>query len=651
MKTNNNALRGKKALLGTLAFRGMLCIFLCFALWASLWAQDIPTQLKEIEELYNKKSYSIALEKALGLLNTGEDRLAPSEAAKVHYYIGLAYKKNDNNEMAADYLKKIELKYPVSSYLKLAYMELADIFKDDYFQKESYLEKVFNNYERTPEALKAGEMLSKDYIRLKNYKKALPVLETMVNLWKAADKNPELNMLLAVSYSGIKDYIEAIVYLRLVEKQKPDMILANPLYLFEAGKICFNTVNFTKSVTYFEKLFNVFPKYKEVPEATRLLAQAYEKEGKMFLSTIFLIRAIERKPPQKQLHTLMLALGRVLSKLGEKDLKKIRLNYPLHANPKKILNLVRSNSSNYEERRTAAILLSGELKKADNIEQSVNNFHKFLHERRDPTVEKMFKEDLDTYLKQLDKRDEVEQMFRVWVKLKRRKSYLSGENLLLFGQVLARMKFFANAREVYSHLLKYKMYNKLWPEARKQLVRICFKQGLYGECLDNLGRLNPQQEPERSEFDYYKALSYKHQKNDELQATLLDNIKYDGVSNIYQYKMSRLKAIHLESKQKYNDALEYYQKMLTFQDAPNKEKGQLMSAIADLYYKVEDIESALSYYRLAEQAKANLEWVLFRAASILHELGKTDEAKKALEKLKNTNPNSFWVSQLEKNVK
>lgn len=642
----------------SIARRGMipaaigLVILLSILPWTlQLKAQDVSTQLKEIEDLFNKKSYSIVLEKALGLINTGEDRLAPSEAAFIYYYIGMAYKKNDNNEMAADYFKKLELKYPVSSYLKMAYMELADIFKDDYFQKESYLEKVFNNYERTPEALKAGEILSRDYIRLKNFKKALPVLETMVNLWKAADTNPEFNMMLAVSYSGIKDYIEAIVYLRQVEKQKPDLILSNPLYLFEAGKISFNTVNFAKAVEYFEKLFNVYPKYKDIPEATRLLAQAYEKEGKMFLSAIFLIRAIERKPPQKQLHTLMLALGRVLSKLNDRDLKKIKLNYPLHSNPKKILNLVRSNSSNYEERRAAAILLSGELKKADNIEQSVDNFRKFLDERRDPAVEKMFKEDLDTYLKQLDKRDEVEQMFRVWVKLKRRKSYLSGENLLLFGQVLSRMKFYANAREVYDHLLKYKMFGDFWGEARKQLVRICFKQGLYEDCLDNLSRLNPLDEPERSEFDYYKALSYKQQKNDELLAALLDNVKYDTITTMFQYKMSRLKAIHFESQKKYNDALAYYQKMLVYQDAPEKEKGELMSAIADLYYKVEDIESALSYYRLAEQSGANLEWVLYRAASILYELGKADEAKQALNKLKNTSPNSYWVNQLEKYVK
>jgi tetratricopeptide (TPR) repeat protein len=622
-------------------------------LWpaAGLHAQDISTSLKEIEQLYKKESYSIVLEKALGLLNTKEDRLAPSEAAFLHYYIGLAYKKNDNNEMAADYFKKIEQKYPVSDYLKMAYMELADIFKQDYFQKESYLEKVFNNYPRTPEALKAGIILSKGYIRLKNFKKALPVLETMVNLWKNAEENPDLNMLLAVAYSGIKDYIEAIVYLRLVEKQAPKLIQTSPQYMFEAGKICFNNVNFAKSVDYFEKLFNVFPKYKDNAEATRLLAQAYEKENKLFMSAVFLIKAIERKPPQKQLHSLMLGLGRVLGRLPENDVKKIRLNYPLHANSKKLLTLVKNNSTVFEERRTAAILLSGELKKADNIEQAVENFHKFLGESRDPTVEKMFKEDLDTYLEQLDKRDEVEQVFRAWVKLKRRKSYLSGNNLLKFGAVLVKMKFYANAEEVYRHLIKYKMFADYWTGARQQLARLCFKVGRYEDCLENLSRLNPQKEPERSEFAYYKALSYRHLKNDELLATFLGNVEITRVFTIHQYRLAHLTGAYLESQKKYNVALEYYQKMLEFNEAPQADQGQLMASVGDLYYKVEDLESALSYYRLAEQKGANLEWVLFRACSILFELGKKKEAKEVLEKLKNTNPNSFWVRQLEKNVK
>ena len=137
--------------------------------------------LKEIEDLVQNERYSIALEKALNILNTKESMLSPVEAGKLNYLIGTAYKKNGNNEMAISYLKKIEQQFPTSEYVKHAFLELADIYKHDYYQREANLEKVFERFPQTPEAIYAGLELSKSYLNVKNYKKAIPVIEKLVN--------------------------------------------------------------------------------------------------------------------------------------------------------------------------------------------------------------------------------------------------------------------------------------------------------------------------------------------------------------------------------------------------------------------------------------------------------------------------------------
>ncbi len=626
----------------------IITLLLFFFTTMSLYSQGRAVPLKEIEDLYKKRAYSFVLEKGLGLLNAGESRMSATDAAFLYYYVGMAYKKNDNKQMAADYLKKIGQKAPTSEYLKQAYLELAEIYKDDYLQKEMYLDKVFQNYPRTPEAANAGLILGRDYLQLKNYKKALPVLETLVNLWKNSDENPELYMLLAIAYAGVDDYIEALVYVRLAEKIILSSIQSNPQYLFIVGKVCYNNLNFDSAIKYLETLLNVFPEYKDNPEAAVMLANAYEKTNQLFLSTVFLIKALEKKPSPKVLYTLYLNLGRVLGNLEEKDFKAIKQNYPLYADSKKMLTLVLRNSPEPEERKMAAILLSGELKKSDNLDKAIENIYDFLKSKRDPVVERMFKSDLDVYLDRLDKQKEVEQLFLSWVRMKQRKSFLSGENLIHFGEILYKMKMVVNAEEVYVHLLKYKMFSDFWGVSYQQLARIYFQLGRYNKCLDNISRLNLDSEPERSEFNYYKALCYERLKMTERLQELLDTVEIGTIYTIFQYKMVGLKAAQLEKEKKYNEALVLYQGMMQFAEAPKADQGQLLATIADLYFNVGDMESSLNYYRLAEQTGTNLEWVLYRTVTILRTLGKKTEARTVQEKLKNVKPGSFWLQQLEK---
>jgi tetratricopeptide (TPR) repeat protein len=618
-----------------------------------LQSQAISSSLKEIEDLYTRGKYSIVLEKSLNILNARGDRLTPLEAAGLHYYIGSAYKKNGNIEMAIDYLKNITLKYPASDYLKSTYLELADLFKDDYFQKETYLVKLFESFPQTPEAVQAGIELSKGYLQLKNFKKALPVMETIVNLWKKGEENPELYILMAVGYSGIKDYLEAIDYLRRAEKTIKTTIDSNPHYLFEAGKILHNNLNFQKAITYLERMFNVYPTHKDIPEAATILALCYERENKLNLSAVFLVKAIEKRPPKKDIHTLFLTLGRILGQMDEQELKQIKRNYPLYSDAQKLLTYVKNNSLDFEQKRTAAILLSDEFKKDNNMEKAVDNYYNFLGEQRDPLVEKLFKQNLDNFLYDLDKKKEYQEIFKAWVKLKRRKSYLSPENLLRFAQVLQQLQLNDNAIEIYSHILKYKMYSEHWPAARKQLIRIYFQLGHHRECLQQLEQLNIDNEKEKSEFNYYRLFCYLHLEKDEEAEKFPDAGagNFDQITDIFQYRIALLNAQHLVKKNKPDEALDIYRQMIAFKQAPREDEGRLMIAIANLYYELRDPESSLSYYRLAEKSNTNMEWVLFRIITILKQMGKKSEAVKELEKLKKINPGSFWVKQLEKNAR
>jgi tetratricopeptide (TPR) repeat protein len=210
-----------------------------------------------------------------------------------------------------------------------------------------------------------------------------------------------------------------------------------------------------------------------------------------------------------------------------------------------------------------------------------------------------------------------------------------------------------NATGIYLHLLKYKMYSEHWPVARKQLIRIYVQLGHHRECLQQLEQLNLDNEKEKSEFNYYRLFSYLHLEKDKEAEKFLDAEagNFHQITDIFQYRIALFKAQHLDKKNKHNEALDIYQRLIDFKQVPREDEGRLMVSMANLYYKLRDPESALSYYRLAEKYNTNMEWVLFRIITILKQMGKRIEAVKEMEKLKKINPGSFWVKQLEKNVR
>jgi tetratricopeptide (TPR) repeat protein len=621
---------------------------------ALLLSQSLSPQMQEIKKLFASGNYSLVLEKSLSILNTREDSISPMEGAFLYYHVGMAYYKNKNAEMAADYLKQIEVKYPASDYVKRALLELAEIFKDDYFLKESYLEKLYSKFPKTPEAVEAGITLVKDYVRLKNFKKALPVLETIVNLWKRGEEKPELYMLLAVAYAGINDYIEAIDNLRIAEKLAPELIQSNPLYLHEAGKISYNRTNFNKAVNYLQPLFNMYPGYKDLPDAAITLAQALERDKKSLLAAVFLVKAAQKRPAKKQLYSIYLHLGRILNTLNDRDRGKIRQNYPLLSNPEKLLNIVKNNSMNFEERKTAAILLSEAYKKNNNMVKSIDNFYKFLGTHRDPLVEKIFKENLDTYLYDLEKNNNHEELFQAWIKLKDKKSYLSPENLLRFGKIFYRLKLYANAEEIYRHLLKYRMFSKHWTTSYKQLIRICAQQQRHKEVLENLKKLEPTQEPEFSEFNYYKLMALENLDQKEEYENMLDSeeLTFEQITNMFQFRLVEEKIKLRESEKDYDAAITLCRKIEDFSKAPEKDRVNVLLKLADLFFKKSEPYESLSYYLAALESKTNSkaekEWIYFRVTTIHRDTGNKQEEERWHKSLKELNPDSFWLRQLDK---
>jgi tetratricopeptide (TPR) repeat protein len=646
-------------------FGGCLVLLLSMGVFSA-----VTSTLNEIESLLKNKKYSIALEKSLNLLNTSGAGLSQREAGALHYFIGLAYEKSGNLEMAVTYLKKIEIEFPTSNYLKQSYVELADIYKGDFFQWEAYLEKIFEQFPKSDEAVRAGIELVKGNLKLQNFKKTVPIVGTLVNLWNAAEDNPELYMLAALSYSGVNDYIEAIDYLRTAEKTIRKTIDNNPLYVFEAGKICYNNQNFRKAIEYLNRLFNVYPNYKHIAEATILMAQSYERENNLFMSAVYLIKAIEKNPaiPRRK-YSLMLNLGRVLSMLEDEELERIKRFYPLYSNPQKLLNIVKANSPVFEQKREAAILLSGEFKKAKNFEKVVDNYYRFLRDKRDPLVEKYFRENLNLYIDDLKRSGGYDRIFKFWVVIKDRKSYLSDQNLLKLGEILLEMKLYENAEEVFQHMNKYTIYEKEWPAARRNLARIYFAVGRYNDYLDIFKKIEVTEEPEKSEFAYYTLRVYKELKMGEEFNAYFDGtgITSKTIENPFRYRVLELKGEQLEGIGENTLALNIYNDMILYPQITSPQRFRLILKIADVYYKNENWDSSLEYYERAEKYKAAInetgekdiqlapepettEWILFRKIFIYKNTQREELAAETLEQLREVNPDSFWIRQVEKNV-
>lgn len=228
------------------------------------------------------------------------------------------------------------------------------------------------------------------------------------------------------------------------------------------------------------------------------------------MSTIFLIKAIKKTHRQEEKYSLYLNLGRILGKLTTEQLRKVRKNYRAYSDSERILIIVKRNAPLFDQKRNAAILLSNIYKKRKEYDKVIENYYQFLKTKRDPLVERYFKESLATFVDDLEKNKDYDKIFKFWIAIKGRKSFLSGANLIRLGKILYDMNLYLNAEEVYLHLTKYSMFNTYWPDAKKQMTRIYFKTARYDQFLQAFPKLKTvNSEPEKTEFLYYRIVALK----------------------------------------------------------------------------------------------------------------------------------------------
>jgi len=602
---------------------------------------------KEIKTLYDNGKYNTVLEKSLNILTLQKDKLTNKELEEIYFYIALSYKNLNNEQMEISYLKKIENISKGSDILKNVYKEFIRIYKNDYYKREAYHQKIFKEFPKTKDAVFSGYELAKENLKYNSYKKSLEFLEPIVKLWKMGDLIPEIYILCYVAYSGVKDYIEAIDYLRMAEKKAKALIKKNSIYLYEAGKISYFNLNYKRAVLYLSQLVNVYPDFKNVGEAGIILAKSYEKLNNNYMASVYLVNILKNNKVVLKLsvkYTIMLNLGRILQKLSKNELKNIKTLHPLFTDSEYLLKNVYKGSKNFDERREATILLSQKYKDLRDYEKLIDNYYKFLNKSRDEYVEKLFKKNVNLFVESMIRKKRFEKIFEFWVKLKLRKSYFSGENLMKLGTSLINIGMYKNAKEIFEHILKYNMYAKFHEKSRYYLLRIYNYQQDYTHLKYLIDKYYNNNNDD--EIKYYLLNIYKNEKSDKLKKFLLD-YNVNKINNKYAYFILKEKVIYLINIKKYKDSIEILKKMLNSTFLQKSDKNLLLSWLADSYYLIGKFDKALNYYNMLEKDKYNIEWILFQKYNIFKRLKDKIGMENSLNKLKTLNSDSFWLKQLK----
>lgn len=607
---------------------------------------DIFSQ-REIIELYNRKKYSILLEKTISLLSGTSGRLTPTEEAFLQYYTGSAYIKQGNYTAGTGYFRELEQKHPKSEFLKFVFLQRAELDKSDYFKWEAWLLKIFNNYPKSKEAVNAGIKLSKSYLKLKNHTKAVRILETIVNLWQMEEQDRESIILLALAYSGIRDYIEAVDYVRKAADLIQPVIDRNQQYLFEAGNIYYNTQNFKEAIASHQRFLNIYTKSPKLPEAAIQMADAYERTGNRYMAAIYLITVIRQKRGEKKNYTMLLNLARILMNLDAGDYRKIARRYPLESKITPMLKEVRDKSPEFNERREAVLLLGTSLKKEDRKKELFDIYFDFLRQKRDKYLEGIFKKTLNSYINELVAKKNYNGIAQVWSKLKTRKSLLSGDNLLSVAEMFYQLNLLKNTEDIIKHIKKYTMYRKLYQKADILLIRTAFKKNDYAGTLNLLNRFKAVPKNRQKEFLYYKLISLEEEKKDKLLAAELDKLKTEVPKDNYSYRILMLKSRSLELKNRYSEALAVLNTAIKYKSA--REKDYLVKK-ADILYGTGKLDESLTLYnRAAKVIKDNPDWILFQKINIMKQMQKNQETAVLKQEMEKKYPDSYWLKQLNIN--
>jgi len=613
----------------------------------------------DFEELYNSGKYDILLEKSISLLNVKGKNLSDEDKGLLYYYTAIAYIKNKNNAIGLSYLLKIEKEFSKGKYLKYAYRELIKYYDKDKLKQIYYSNKLIGEFPKTVEAFKASIKLGEYYLKQRKFNYAINIFEKIVNEWNMGDVNPKTYILLALSYAKTHAYLDALDYLRIAKKKVPKLLKLKPDYLFESSKIYYNTQNYKEATNGFRRFLNVFPKTKRHNEVLLYLSKSLMKEKKYNDATIILLeglydnvslinyRSLENK---KKYYSLLLNLTQSLIKLSKTEKKILRRKYKTFTDIDKNLNDIKNNSINYNERRTATVLLNNKYLKNGDIEGAIINYFYFLKKKGDPYIRKKFREYLNNYINEIKSEDSMGKILKLWLLVKPRKSYMSGKNLMALADNLVNIGFLKNAGDIYLYITKYTLFKKYWKTAQNQLAKIRYMNGDYKAFLKMYDKLFfdiKNKEMVKDEFLLYKIEALEMTGKIKEARKLMEDISIKKINTISRYKLLKVKADILLKDKKISKALDIYKRIIK-SDFAKKNKLELITKLADLYYLTDKLDIALDEYRKLENSKGNIEWILFQKINIYRKKKDKINAKLEMNRLMNINPKSFWLKQLKK---
>lgn len=625
-------------------------IALFLLLLCAAWRLTAAGPSDEVRALLEQKKYAIVLEKCLAALNDPKKKPSPEEAAYLLYAAGRANQGLNNPTQAANFFKRVEETFPLSSWLLPALNELAEIQRSTPLPRYATLLKIVDKFPASAEARRAAVEIGRFEVQNRGYQRALLVLERMLLQKAFVEEQPEALLLAAVCYDEMRNNVKAAEYLRLGETRAPQLIQANPFYLHYAGKIAFDNVNFARAAVYLERLLNTFPRYERAWEAALQLAQALEKTNKPFLATVKLAQELDKKPAESIRVTLMLNLARILQKLTEEDQRRFASTHPRYADVERILENVQASTSNYEEKREAAILRGTRLSRENKSEEALRNYYEFVRRRRDPLVEEFFRQSVDDFVNRSYAKNEYEPIFRFWLEIRDTKSLLSGNTLLKIARVMTAMNLSRNAAEILDHLLKYQMYKEVWAGARQEYIRVKFQLRLYADCLrlidDSAG-----QEPPDGEFLYYKLTCLERLGRTAELRRLLGALAVEKVGNNYQAGILLLQARFLKNERKTAEAEGVLLRLAPYNGLTPAERAYVWTSLGDCRFLQNDPETALKYYTMAEPLGRNVDWLLYQKVRLLRQLKRDAEAGREFDRLAKLHPDSFWLRQLRRDVR
>lgn len=622
----------------------LIRFFLLFSIALFLGAQDDRAALQKIEQLFLSKSHQQVIEAAPELLSSA--KLTLSEKSRLYFYLGEAYAATSQPQEAIKYLMEVDRIDPTSPSRLAVYQRLKDLYQQDETRYQSYLEKIFTQFPKTPQAVSAGKEWASRLISAKTWTKAVEILETMVKLWKIEDKDGVLHMQLATAHAGLRDFVEAVDYLRYVEKNNKELLQNHPENIFTSAQIQYSTRNFEKAVALLTRLINVYRSSALFLDASLLLAQSHEQLKNPYLGAVTLISAMKTSSPGVKRHQLMLLLGQLISQMTMDERLRLENVYPGMTNMEQFLTQVFANAQDLNLKRQACQILARDLRNRQLPEQAVALYLSFLSKKRETSMVDLLKSAMDEWLKQIEEKKDLESLKRLWSTFQNKKSFLSGNNLILLAKQLLDHNMLQPAGEVLAHILRYNMYKSLWIDAQMYQLELFRIEKKYEEMKKILDTVQFQVSRKTLYRWYAWTLAKETKAGQEVIDALLTNLPPADMRDPKARELAFKSIDRLLEKKEFDQATRELQTLWDRKNLLEADRPEITRRLALAAFHLGRLEQALKLYEKLAEIPNEEAWSLFRQISILRQLGREQEALALIEKLKTRYPDSYWSNQI-----